>query len=70
MYNQPIERVTKQNYLGTLFSEQNTDSFQEVRVRIEKVRRKFMKMTKRFSSGDLSSKLKIRLIRCYVQSVL
>lgn len=69
IHDQPIERVKKYNYLGTLFNE-TVDNSQEIKTRIEKARGTFMKMKKVFCSRDLSLELKIRLMRCYVLSVL
>lgn len=69
VHGQKIERVRKYNYLGTVINE-NNDSSEEIRIRVEKARATFTKMKKVFCGRDLSLKLKIRLVRCYVLSVL
>ena len=68
-YNQTIERVTKYNYLGTMINE-NNDCAEEIKIRIEKARAVFTKMKRVFCGRDLSLELKVRLMRCYVLSVL
>lgn len=67
--NQPIERVRQYKYLGTIINE-NNDSSQEIRVRIEQARSTFTRMKRLFCCRDLNLDLKIRLMRCYVLSIL
>ena len=67
VHGQKIKRVRKYNDLGTVINE-NNDSSEEIRVRVEKAT--FTKMKKVFCGWDLSLRLKIRLVRCYVLSVL
>ena len=69
VHDQRIERVRKYNYLGTVINE-NNDSSEEIKIRVEKARATFTKMKKVFCGRDLSLQLKIRLVRCYVLSVL
>lgn len=67
--NQPVETVREYQYLGTTINE-NNDSSQEIRRRIEKARGTFTRMKKIFCCRDLNLELKIRLMRCYVLSIL
>lgn len=64
-----IERVGKYTYLGTTLNDQ-WDHSQEIRCRIEKARAVFLKMASVFKSRSLTLTTKIRLLRCYVFSVL
>ncbi|KAI5707563.1 hypothetical protein M8J77_011831 [Diaphorina citri] len=67
--NQPIERVTQSSYLGTIINE-NWDNSQEVRSRIAKATAAFNKMSKIFKSHDLTISTKVRLLKCYIFSIL
>lgn len=70
MINQkPIEQVKKYTYLGTTVNDQ-WDHSQEIKIRIEKARAVFNKMSAIFKSHDLTITSKIRFLRCYVFSVL
>ena len=63
-----IERVERYTYLGSMVNS-NWDQSVEVRCRIEKARIVFNKMKTFFVSRNLSSKLKIRMVRCYILPV-
>lgn len=65
----PIERTNKYIYLGTIINDQ-WDPSQEVKCRIEKSRNVFIKMASVLKSRDLTLNTKMRLVRCYVFSVL
>lgn len=67
--NKPIERVTQFSYLGTMINE-DWDHSQEIRIRIEKARAAFNQMAKVFKSHSLNIGIKIRLLRCYIFSIL
>jgi len=67
--NQRIEQVQKFSYLGTTINEDLNHSL-EIKYRIERARKAFRKMSKAFKYHDLSFGTKIRLLRCYVFSVL
>lgn len=67
--NTPIERVEKFKYLGSYINEK-WSSEQDVRVRIELARSAFIKMKKILCSKKFQLKLRMRLVRCYVFSVL
>lgn len=67
--NQPIERVKEYKYLGTTINENNSTS-EEIRIRVEQARNTFIKMKRIFNCRDLNLEVKIRLVRCYVLSVL
>uniref|UniRef100_A0A8D8XEP5 Craniofacial development protein 2 n=1 Tax=Cacopsylla melanoneura TaxID=428564 RepID=A0A8D8XEP5_9HEMI len=64
-----IERVSQYTYLGTIINEQ-WDNSQEIRCRIGKAKSTFNEMSAVFKSHNLTLETKIRLIRCYVYSVL
>lgn len=64
-----IERVSQYTYLGTIINE-NWDNTQEIKSRIGKARSTFNQMSAVFKSHDLTLETKIRLLRCYVYSVL
>ena len=64
-----IERVERYTYLGSMVNS-NWDQSVEVRCRIEKARTVFNKMKTFFVSRNLSLKLKIRMVRCYILPVL
>ena len=65
----PLEKVNKYTYLGTNIDDEWNHSL-EIRTRIEKARAAFTKMKKVFTSHDLQLTTKIRLLRCYVFSIL
>lgn len=66
---QRIEQVQKFTYLGSTVNEEWDHSL-EIKCRIEKARSAFMRMAKLFKSHDLNTNTKIRLLRCYVFSIL
>lgn len=65
----PIEKVQKFKYLGTWLTEDWT-SETEIKCRIEHARSSFIKYKQVFTSTEFDLNLKIRLIKCYVWSVL
>lgn len=67
--NERIERVNKYKYLGTIVNDKN-EYTKEIIVRIEKARSAFVNMKKVFCSRDLSLKLRTRLVKCYIYSIL
>ena len=67
--NKRIEQVSKYSYLGTIVNEQWEQS-QEIKSRTERARAVFNKMKNIFTSHDLTMTIKMKLIRCYVFSVL
>ncbi|KAL1458712.1 hypothetical protein WDU94_008838 [Cyamophila willieti] len=64
-----IERVSQYTYLGTIINE-NWDNSQEIKCRIEKARAVFNRMRSAFTNHHLTLHTKVRLLRCYVFSVL
>ncbi|XP_045542444.1 uncharacterized protein LOC123723524 [Papilio machaon] len=66
---QKLERVRKYKYLGTWLNE-TWDSDQEVKTRIEIARNAFEKLRKIFCSRSLKISLRIRLLKCYIWSIL
>uniref|UniRef100_A0A8D8W5N2 Craniofacial development protein 2 n=2 Tax=Cacopsylla melanoneura TaxID=428564 RepID=A0A8D8W5N2_9HEMI len=64
-----IERVTKYNYLGTNINEE-WDNTLEIKVRIGKARSVFNQMSAVFKTHNLNLDTKMRILRCYVFSVL
>uniref|UniRef100_A0A8D8S265 Reverse transcriptase domain-containing protein n=1 Tax=Cacopsylla melanoneura TaxID=428564 RepID=A0A8D8S265_9HEMI len=64
-----IERVSQYIYLGTIINE-DWDNSQEIKSRIGKARSTFNQMSAVFKSHDLTIETKIRLLKCYVYSVL
>ncbi|KAL1447016.1 hypothetical protein WDU94_015647 [Cyamophila willieti] len=64
-----IERVSQYTYLGTIINE-SWDNSQEIRCRIGKAKTAFLTMAKVFKSHNLTLETKIRLLKCYVYSVL
>lgn len=69
VHGEAIERVRKYNYLGTSINE-NNESSEEIKIRIEKARAIFTRMKRVFTARDLSLEIKVRLVRCYILSVL
>ncbi|CAG9829877.1 unnamed protein product [Diabrotica balteata] len=65
----PGERMTHYNYLGSIINEEWTKS-QEIRARIAKARSTFNRMGAFFNSHNLFIDTKVRMLRCYVFSVL
>lgn len=66
---QNIERVSSFKYLGCYITEQ-LDPEKEVRCRIESARATFKKMRSLFCNDSLNLKLRQRMIKCYIWSVL
>lgn len=64
-----LERVKKFTYLGHTLDEQ-WDHTVEIRCRIERARAAFNQMKRILCGHDLNLSLRIRLVRCYVFSVL
>ena len=64
-----MERVKRYTYLRSMVNS-NWNQSVEVRCRIEKARTVFNKIKTLFVSKNLSLKLKIRMARCYILSVL
>lgn len=64
-----LERVESLTYLGCLVNDQ-WDHSKEIKQRIEKARTIFLKMRDVLSSNTLSLHLRMRIVRCYVFSVL
>lgn len=69
IHNKPLEKVEKYTYLGTVINNNNNCS-EEIKTRIAKARSTFIKMKKILCGRDLNHELKIRLMRCYVMSIL
>lgn len=67
--DRPVERVPTYLYLGSMLNEQ-WDNSQEIKIRIEKARAAFIQMSKLFKSHNLTLEIKLRLLRCYVFSIL
>lgn len=64
-----VEQVNIFKYLGTIVNNQ-CDPKKEIRSRIEQARRAFANMSKFFIRRDISLELRMRMIRCYIFSVL
>lgn len=64
-----IERVEHYNYLGTIIDEEWSNA-PEIKSRIGKARSTFNRMSALFKSHNLTLETKVRLLRCYVFSVL
>uniref|UniRef100_A0A8D8VL77 Craniofacial development protein 2 n=2 Tax=Cacopsylla melanoneura TaxID=428564 RepID=A0A8D8VL77_9HEMI len=67
--DQHVERVPAYTYLGTMLNEQ-WDQSQEIKIRIVKARAAFNQMSKLFKTHNLNIDFKIRLLRCYIFSIL
>lgn len=65
----PIERVQFHKYLGCLLNA-DWDATQEIRSRIEQARSAFIKMRTVLCSRDIDLALRIRVLKCYVFSIL
>jgi hypothetical protein len=66
---EPIQRLEKITHLGSLVNDQ-WDHSVEIKSRIEKARAAFFRMKKILCGRELSLQLRMRLVRCYVFSVL
>ncbi|CAG9830832.1 unnamed protein product [Diabrotica balteata] len=66
---QQILQVPHYYYLGTTINDQ-WDHSVEIKQRIEKTRSAFVRMSKIFKSHELPLKTKMRLLRCYVFTML
>ena len=64
-----LEQVSSVKYLGTILDDSCT-SKKEVRSRIEQARLTLMRMKNLFTRRELSLGLRVRLLRCYVFTVL
>lgn len=64
-----VQQVSSFKYLGTVINDQ-IDPKKEIRSRIEQSRQVFTQMKTLFTRSDLSLELRIRMVRCYVFSVL
>lgn len=64
-----VEQVSSFKYLGTNISKQ-CDPRKEIRARIEQARKTFISLRTFFIRKDISLHLKIRMIGCYVFTVL
>lgn len=64
-----IENVETYKYLG-VWMERTGDQTREIRTRIEMARATFVKMRKLFISRDIELGIRMRMLRCYVFSVL
>lgn len=63
------ERANKFTYLGVCLTEEWTSDL-KIRCHIENDRNTFMKFKRIFTCTDLTRALKVRLIKCYIWSVL
>ncbi|XP_070159794.1 uncharacterized protein [Polyergus mexicanus] len=66
---EPLQRVKKITYLGSVVNDK-WDHSVEIKCRIEKVTAVFFRMKRVLCGHDLNLQLKVRLLRCYVFSVL
>ena len=67
--SEEIEEVDSFNYLGSLITSDSRCT-KEIRKRIAIAKGKFRDMRSIFTNRNLSMKLKIRLLKCYVWSIL
>ena len=67
--NEVLEQLDLFKYLGQLITPDGKNE-KEIRARIAMAKGRFEKMYKLFESKQLSTKLKLRLINCYVYSIL
>lgn len=65
----PVEQVSSYKYLGCIVNDQ-CDPKKEIRSRIEQARKTFINMRQFFTRSDLSLELRVRMVRCYIFSVL
>lgn len=68
-YDTQLERTKGLTYLGTYVNE-DWDPGREIKIRIEKARSTFFKMKKVLCNRNLNIRLRIRLTRCYIFSIL
>ena len=64
-----IEQVSSIKYLGTILND-NGNTKQEIRSRIEQARRSFLDMKNVFTRTELNLDLRVRMVRCYIFCVL
>lgn len=67
--NTPVERVSRFKYLGSLITN-NMDPDIEIKCRIETARTAFGTMRAFLCNDNLNLKLKQRMVKCYIWSVL
>uniref|UniRef100_A0A8D8LPD3 Craniofacial development protein 2 n=1 Tax=Cacopsylla melanoneura TaxID=428564 RepID=A0A8D8LPD3_9HEMI len=67
--NTPVELVHHYKYLGFIVNNK-CDHKQEIRARIEQARAVFVKMNSLLTSLNLPLQLRLRIVKCYVFSVL
>ena len=64
-----IEQVSSIKYVGTILND-SCDINREIWSRIEQARRTFLNMKNVFTRSELSLNLCMRMVRCYIFSVL
>uniref|UniRef100_A0A8D8XFQ8 Craniofacial development protein 2 n=1 Tax=Cacopsylla melanoneura TaxID=428564 RepID=A0A8D8XFQ8_9HEMI len=69
VYGTELERTKAITYLGCYVNE-NWEAEREIRIRIEKARSTFQKMKRVLCSRCLNLNLRMRLVRCYIFSIL
>lgn len=69
VHDASIEQVANFRYLGTVLNE-TCDGRREIRARIEQARNTFLNMKNLFRRSELNLGLRLRMLRCYVVSVL
>ena len=67
--NETLEQLDIFKYLGQLITPDGKNE-KEIRARIAMAKGRFEKMHKLFESKQLSTKLKLRMINCYIYSIL
>ena len=67
--NQSIDRVYQYKYLRTLINS-NNDFSKELKARMKNARRAFINMKQFFCSRALKNDLKMRMLRCYIFTIL
>ena len=67
--NETLEQLDTFKYLGQLITS-DAKNEKEIRARIAMAKGRFEKMYKLFESKQISTKLKLRMINCYVYSIL
>ncbi|KAI5707314.1 hypothetical protein M8J77_000030 [Diaphorina citri] len=68
-YGVDLERTSNVNYLGSYIND-DWDIQKEIKIRIEKARTSFFKFKNLFCGHEINLALKLRMLRCYVFSVL
>uniref|UniRef100_A0A8D8UNP4 Craniofacial development protein 2 n=1 Tax=Cacopsylla melanoneura TaxID=428564 RepID=A0A8D8UNP4_9HEMI len=68
-YGVNLEKTSSINYLGS-FIHEDWDPQREIKIRIEKARSAFLKFKNLLCGHEIKLQLKIRMLRCYVFSVL